>query len=575
MRTTIGGEVRRSTISCRVAALFFMALLSACSGGSSDNQASTSVSTNTIAFTAASPDAPTPPSQTFTATLSSGTTYVVVLHNGAAIANASYTLSGNTVQVVVDPASPASLGAGNLTGTVTVTGYGCGDPSCSAPFPGNTQIINVTYQISPIVRFVAPYVATANTAGTVIIRGQGFRQFSVTGVSFGATAATSFTVLSDTEIQASYPALAANTYAVQIQASGNPGTITSQASLVMLNAPGYTATTIAFPSATPQVKRILYDAERQAILVAVDTSGGEVLRYVYSGGWVFATSATVNTLSDISLSGDGNQLLALSQSALTPLDPATLAAGTAIPAPTFATTGTVFNSLVMGNDGKAVATTGYPPSTSTALYVYSACNSISIGDATCTPAFSQPGSTPTLDNSTATGSADGSLIAIMQGDSTLTSPPAVYQYTAASDAFSATPVALNQNPVAPAVDVYTPADSTTSTTRIVLSGTDASNAAVTNVYDASYNLLGTLPNTTLAVVVKPDATRAYTYDSATSQVLSFDLTATPAGGAYPQVGSGVTLAGNPGSGVKMTISPDGGTLFLAGSSQIVVQPAPP
>jgi hypothetical protein len=421
------------------------------------------------------------------------------------------------------------------------------------------------------VRFVAPYVATTNTPGTVIIRGQGFQKFSLTGVTFGATVATAFSVVSDTEILASYPALAAGSYAVQIQAPSSAGAISSQANLVTVNAPGYTATTIPYPSGTPQVNELLYDAERRALLVA-DTAGGRILRYSFSGSaW---SSTAISTLSDISLATDGQHLLALSQTALTQYDPAALTAGTVTPAPTFATAGTVFKNLAMGNDGNAVVTTGYPPSTSTALYVYTACNAISI-NTTCIPAFSQPASTPTLDNTAAVGSSDGSQIAIMQGDSTLTSPPAAYLYAAVSDTFSATGAALNQNSVAPAISVYTPANSTTSTTRIVLSGTDVNSATVTNVYDANYNLLGTLPNTTLAVVVKPDATRAYTFDSTASQVLSFDLTASPAGGAFPQVGSGTTLAGNPGTGVRMAISPDGGTLFLAGSSRIVVQPAPP
>ena len=556
--------MRRLTISCRVTALFFMVLLAACSGGS-DRQSSTSVSTNTITFSAANPDAPTPPSQTFTATLSGGTIYVTVLYNGQAVTNATYTLSGNTVQVVVHPASPASLGAGDFTGTVTVTGYSCGNPTCSTPTPGNTQIVNVTYKISPIVRFVAPYVATANTAGTVIIRGQGFQQFSVTGVTFGATAATTFTVLSDTEIQASYPALAAGSYPVQIQAPSGAGTIISQANLVAVNAPGYAATTIAYPSASPQVNGLVYDAERGALLVAVDSAGGEILRYPYSGGWGSATTAAIGNISDITLSTDGSQLLALSQTAMTQLDPATLAAGTVTAAPVFPTTGTYFKNLAMGNDGNAVVTTGFAGSTVTPEYLYASRN----------PAFSQPGSTPSLDNATPTATLDGSLIALMQGDATLTSPPAVYQYNAVTDTFYVTIVALNQNSVVPAACAYTPADSTTTTTRIVLSGTNANNASVVNVYDASYNLLGTLPDTTLAVVVKPDATRAYTFDSTASQVLSFDLTATPAGGAFPQVGSGTMPAGNPGTGVKMAISPDGGTLFLAGSNQIVVQPAPP
>jgi hypothetical protein len=561
-------------------ALLLMAALSACGGGGTNQQASTSTSTNNIVFNAASPDDITPPSQTFTATVSAGTIYLTILHNAASIDNVSYTLSGTTATITVSPASPASLGAGIFKSTITITGYSCADPTCSQLASGNTQTVNVSYQIPPIVRFVAPYVATANTAGTVIIRGQGFQQFAVTGVTFGATAATTFTVLSDTEIQASYPALAAGTYAVTVLAPTSPAAITSLANLVVVSPPAYPSATIASLSGAPQIKEIVYDAQHQAVLVAVDTAGGEVLRYQYSGGWGSATSAAINTLSDIALSAGGSQLLALSQTALTPLDPTTLAPGTAIAAPVFATAGTVFKNLAVGNDNNAVVTTALPPSTTTGLYVYTGCTSLSISNATCTPAFTQPGSTPTLNNSTAVASADGSLITILQGDSTQTSPPYVYQYAASSDTFAAVNVLLNQNPTvapaAPAISVYTPAGSTTTNTYIVLSGTDVNNATVVNVYDGSYNLLGTLPNTTLAVAVDANAKRAYTLDSATSpsKILTFDLTS-PSSGTFTQVGSGVTPTSDPGTGVKMTLSPNGGHLFLAGTNAVVVVPTPP
>jgi hypothetical protein len=567
-----GGDVRFMVNVFRVIALLFIAVLAGCSSGGG-SQVSTSVSTNSLAFSVASPDEPTPAAQTFTATVGADAVYVTILGQGTAITNTSYTLTGATAQVVVTPASPSSLGAGQFTAAVSVTAYSCGNPACTTLLPGNSQVVSVSYQIPPIVRFVAPYVATATTAGTAIIRGQGFQKFSVTGVQFGSAAATSFTVVSDTQIQASYPALAAGTYPVQIQVPSSPATIISQANLAVVNASSYPAATLAYPSAAPQVKHLLYDAQRQAVLVAVDSAGGEILRYPFSGGaWGTAATASINGLSDLVLSTDGQHLLALAQTALSQLTPdSTLATVSSTPAPTFATAGTYFKTLAVGNDGNAVVTTGYAGSTSTALYVYNACNPLYT---TCTPAFTQPATTPTLDNSTAVGSMDGSLVTIMQGDAALTSAPAVYRYLAASDNFAATGVALNQNSIAPALSVYTPPDSTTSTTRIVLSGTNASNVAVINVYDGSYTLLGTLPASTLAVVVKPDASRAYTFDAAL-QVLSFDLTANPAGGAFPQVGSGTTLAGDPGSGVKMAISPDGGTLFLAGSTQIVVQPSPP
>lgn len=565
-----------------------MAALSACGGGGTAQQAITSTSLNSIVFTATSPDAPTatPSSKTFTATVSPGTIYLTILHNATQIDNVSYTISGTTATITVTPASPASLGAGVFNSTITVTGYSCADPTCSQPVSGNTQIVNVSYQIPPIVRFVAPYVATANTAGTVIIRGQGFQQFSVAGVSFvsGATTTTasSFTVLSDTEIEASYPALSAGTtYAVTIQAPTSPGTIISEANLTAVSPPGYTPASIAYPSGTPQVGKLLYDAARKALLVA-DATSDKVLRYDFSGGtWI--SSQAITGLSDIGFSGDGSQLLAVSSNAVNPLDnavnplnPTTLALGTAVIAPTPATAGTVLKNIAMGNDGSAVVTTGLPPSTSTGLYIYNACNSYSITNSLCTPGFPnpQPANIPALDNSTAVASEDGSLISILQGDSTQTSPPYVYQYAAASDTFSAVNVLLNQNSIAPAVSVYTPANSTTSTTRLVLSGTDVNNNSVINVYDGSYNLFGTLPGTTLAVALYQTATNVYafTYDSASSQVLRYDLTTSLGGGAYSPVTS--KTVPNPGAGVRMAISPDGGNIFLAGSSQIVVLSPP-
>jgi hypothetical protein len=566
-------------------ALLLMAALSACGGGGSNQQASTSTSLNSIVFTASSPDAPTatPPFKTFTATVSPGTIYLTVLHNAASIYNVSFPpLSGTTDTITVTPMSPASLGAGVFNGTITVTGYSCADPTCSQPVSGNTQTVNVSYQIPPIVRFVAPYVVTAGVAGTVIIRGQGFQQFSVTGVMFGAFGPYPATVLSDTEIEASYPSslVAGTSYPVTIQAPTSPGTIISEASLTAVSPPGYTSASISYPSGTPQVGKLLYDAARKALLVA-DATSGKVLRYDFSGGTWISSQAFLG-LSDIGFSGDGNQLLAVSSNAVNPLNPTTLALGSAVIAPTPTTAGTVLKNIAMGNDGNAVVTTGLSPSTSTSLYIYNACNSYSITNSLCTPGFPnpQPANIPALDNSTAVASEDGSLISILQGDSTQTSPPYVYQYAAASDTFSAVNVLLNQNPTvapaAPAISVYTPAGSTTANTYIVLSGTDVNNNPVIDVYDASYNLLGTLPytNTTLAVAVDANAKRAYTFDSATSQVRSFALDQPTVNGVFPDAAAAVTLIANPGAGTKMTLSPDGGTLFLAGSSAVVVQTPP-
>ncbi len=542
-----------------IAALFLVTVLSACGGGNPQSHVSTSNAS--INFTVSSPDAATPAPQTFTAIVNPGTVSLAILDKGAAIANTTYTLSGTTAQIVVYPAAPVSLGSGLFTGTITVTGYNCSDPSCSALVSGNSQIVSVGYQIPPVVRYVAPYVAFANTANTAIIRGDGFETFPVQSVNLGPGPGLSipFTVVNNTEIVADYPAtLSANTsYLVTVTAPSSPGPIQSSANLVVVNLPNYTtSTTISYPAGTTPlgVKDLLYDAQRQALLVAVDTGGGQVLRYQYSGGtWTLSASAAISNLSDIALSIDGQYLLALSQQSLTLLDPTTLAPGTVTAAPSY-TPGGYFKNLAVANDGNAIITTGYPGSLPTPLYLFSA-RSASSG-------FFQTLTSPTLDNATPGVSIDGSIVAIEQGDPAYVIPPNAFQYLSPSDTFASTNTIINQNGYFPAVD--------RGATHVVFNGG--------NVYDGNYNLLGTLPATTVAVALSPDGTKAYTYDAAASQILCYDLTAIPNGGPFPLSVSfpPVTPAGLPGTGsvVRMAISPDGSTLFLAGSNQIVVVTSP-
>jgi len=94
------------------------------------------------------------------------------------------------------------------------------------------------------------------------------------------------------------------------------------------------------------------------------------------------------------------------------------------------------------------------------------------------------------------------------------------------------------------------------------------------VYDSSSALLGTLPDTTAAVVLRPDGKRAYTYDTDANGVLAYDISETNEGEAFTPLGDAVPLVAAPGDGVRMAISADGNTLFIAGTTQLVVQPTP-
>jgi len=532
----------------RVAGLLLLSLLSACSGGGDDSQSlQTELSTHSITFNAGAPDAATPATQTVTATFGSNIAQLSVLHAGPGIANVTSTFTGRTAQISIVPEAPSSIGTGAFTSTVAVTGYVCADAACSTLAAGNTETVTVKYQVSPIVLHVAPYVATAGKSAAAVIRGKGFSGFATQGVKFGTVAATSFTIVSDLEIRATYPALTAGTYEVQLDIPSHVGPITSTANLVVVDPIAFSAGVLAYPTAAPTIRSFLYDAERSALLVATDINNGTILRYSYAGGaWDAPESVPLSDLKDLALSVDGTQLLALSKAAVTPTDAVTLAPGTAVPAPTTLPANSFLKNIAVGNDNAALITSGIASSTTTPLYRFSEGATTLVEQTT------------KLDNATPGASADGSVVMLIQGAPSATGSPTVIKYTASDNALAASGLALKQNDVAPALD---PA-----ATRIALNGV--------NVYDSNFALLGTMKTTTLAVVFSPDGKRAYTYDSGAAALLIYDTSKSAAGKAFNRLGAPVPLAGDPGAGVKMAISPDGGTLFFAGSTQLVIQPTP-
>lgn len=482
-----------------------------------------------------------------TATFGADVANVSVIHAGKAIGNVVTVLNGRTAQITVEPAEPSRVGGGALTGTVAVTGYFCADATCSRVEAGNSETVNVTYQISPAVSLVAPYVGIAGVSATAVIRGAGFAGFTIQGVNFGGTAATAFSVVSDSELYATFPALAAGIYPVQLDIPTHQGPVPSDTSMVVIDAPTYAAQALGYPSAIGAVRSIVYDAERAALFVATDASDGTLLRYPYSGGaWGSPSGAAIAQLQDAALSVDGTQLLAATRTGVTPVDPAALTLGTAVAAPSLDTDSYVKN-IAVANNNTAIVTTGVARSESTKLYAYTVR----------TATLSESGTT--LNNATPGAPANGAVVMLVAGDASLTTAPSVYGYSASTNTISVTTLSINQNAIAPVLD--------RDGSRLALNGL--------NVYDSDFNLFGTLPTTTLAVAFKPDGTRAYTYDSAAAGILTFDTSTTQDGEELTPLGAAVPLAADPGAGVKMILSPDGGTLFLAGATQIVIQPTPP
>lgn len=528
-------------------------LLAACESGGDQESTDIAISADSLTFSAAGPDEPTPDAQTITATFGNAIVHLGVVHTGSAVGNVVTEVGDGVAEIRIAPAAPASVGAGRFTGNIAVTGYSCADAACSTLAAGPTRTISVSYQVSPIVRTIAPYVGIAGESASALLRGGGFQQFEIESITFGTTEASEFTVRSDTEIEVTYPALPAGNYPVQIASPGHEGRIVSTATLTVIDAPAYAAGTLAYPTANPAIRQLLYDAERSAVIVASDAGGGSIVRYTNTGGvWSAPLSVPFNELQDIALTADGRQLLALSRTLLTPVDAASLAPGTAVEPPELQEN-TFLKNLAVGNDNNAVVTTGIDEIMTTAVYMYTVrtatLQNAAVGFA--------------LNNATPGASGNGARIVLMQGHPSQETDPVVVDYSASNNVFNATRLGLRQNQIPPVLD--------RAGTRIVLNGQ--------RVYNANYGLLGTLPDSTVATVLSPDGTRAYTYDSKAGAVLTFDISEAADNEdeddtSLPQVGSATPLAGDPGEGVRMAITPDGGTLFLAGSTQLVIQPTP-
>lgn len=532
----------------RVAGFLLFGLLAGCGGGNGgDDTAPVQISTEAMTFSAVSPSAETPAAQTFTATFGKDVVQLAVVHSGDAIASVSTVQSGRTAQITVVPASPAIIGPGTFAGAVAVTGYTCADTTCSRMAAGSSATVLTSYQISPAISSVTPYVDTSGVSDTVIVRGQGFRAFSNLTVRFGDTAATSVSISTDgTELSATHPALAAGTYTVHLDATNHNGEIPSNVALRVVDPVAFAATTLDHPASTTAARRLIYDAERQALLSVTDTSpSNPIVRYQYANGAWGAPTQAANAFLDAALSADGTQLFAINGTSAMPVDPVTLALGTAVAAPSLATNSALKN-IVVGYDNQALVTTSLTTSGTTDGYIYDpVAATLTLGGLA-------------LNNATPAMAANGSGAVVVQGDPTLTSDVAIYLYTSATHGLAASSQSLRQNTVAPAIS--------RSANRIVVNGN--------RVFDASLALLGTLPDTTTAVVLKPDGTRAYAYDSAAGGILVYDTSVDREEAAYTALGPVTPLSADPGTGLQMIITPDGGTLFVGGSLRIVVQPTP-
>ncbi len=540
--------------SCLLPAL--AALLCSCGGGGGGAggggaaAASISFSPTSVSFSAATAHSAPPQTQTITGTVTgaaSGTLYIKIVENDPDIATATgITVSGDSGQATIVPANPTALLAGTHQGSFTV--YAClNDPSCSSgQLNGSPQTISVTYDIGSSVDAdtVMPRVVAVNTGGTVILRGHGFTGASA--VTFGTTAADSVSVVSDTEIHATYPPLAAGSYDIAID-SGN---VAYSATLDVVSPPAFVAAFLTYPVSTPApATSFSYDADRSALLVV---TGSTLLRYAFDGSsWGSPEQVVMSGLQQVSVSPDGTKLLALvvttnavnNGMSMVELDPLTLAQtdSTPVTEPSHgAFTGNIGGGFACSNDGTALVWSD----------IMSSAYAFGTSSRTWTALYDDQGAPVLPEGAFASG--DGSEVMLMPYDEYVSSTGIVQKLGILSNS------------------VY-------SMTSADLTGSEFAGSSV--VLGPEGQLLGQVPDAA-GMVVNPAGTRLYAVLATDPQpeLHMYDLTAAPSNGFYPELGAPITLAGNTGDlgfPQPLAITPDGGTVFIAGPDGIAVQPVSP
>src|SRR5690606_22040508 len=163
--------------------------------------------------------------------------------------------------------------------------------------------------------------------------------------------------------------------------------------------------------------------------------------------------------------------------------------------------GTFLKALAVTNDDRALVTTGRSESEGSPLYLYSGRQrTLAQLDVA-------------MNNATPAAAGAGSSVVFIQGTPATTSAPVVILFNVTNAQFDPTSAALTQNAVPPVAD--------RTGSRAILNGT--------NVYGVGFALFGTFPSTSVAATLKPDGTRAYTYDPDAGGLLVFDVSATQNG----------------------------------------------
>lgn len=529
-----------------------LSILTACGGGDDGSSKAYLVSPSSLSFTGEL-DGVTPAAKTITITANEADTIPPDIYaSGEAIDTSITTFnacpndssnldciadsSSMTVTVPVPP--PNTIGVGTFSGSVLIQSS------------ERTVTVPVTYTVTAgtlTVDQVSPTPVIAGQTGEIMIRGHGFMAFgsTVPTVTIGSTTATNVQIVNNSTITATYPALTAGEYNLAV--TGGSLVAPSTAKVVVIDSQVFNAEAI---SNSLTVNSLIYDSIHNSIYLL--KTGGVIQNLTYSSGsWGSAPiSTTITGVEAIALSIDGSSLVAGGYNMLYQLNPADLTTTSSkqvtTPISPYATGCDYvpcFDSMARTSHGEIIALDNNQWQS---FYFYN------------------------LASNTLTSSEDyfgydvyvswiwgGRLYGSENGNRTLITQGLGYNYEVYDDV----------------TRTLTPIDVTSGSTigvsadgKVIIVGT----AILKDNGDGNgYVSHGTLPVSPAGIAISPDGLTANVLlSTGGTTVRPYDISQP----AVVTPGTDITLTAAPGTNPKMTVSPDGNTLFLAGSSNIVIQP---
>jgi len=439
------------------------------------------------------------------------------------------TASSNSLVVSLPPAAIERVPIGVHHATVTLRPPGW--PTTISPAPLTFDV--VLDMRLPLAAFALPKVVVAGSEGEVYIQGSGFTALPGT-VSFGGTAATSVNRESDARIRATYPAtLASGSHTIELGiVPNNAGLNRRHASLMVVTPAALPAA--VFSSNNNTKSTAIFDDERRALYVA---DNWQIERYLFNGTWSADAPLPIAGLRDLLLVPGGHRLLALSAAWLEHVDPGTWSVVDQVPTPTFQTV-LGNRTLGAGLDGEILIGKGDPGVTATNI----------------------------LRHVPATGFWAEEFLCCISGHIRSSGDGTLLYWNTGSTSAQRYDVRTRQTQVGGSAAGQRGLSVSRNGTTFLIDGT--------RVYDSGFSLLGQLsaPEPILSGVMTTDGRRAYGYTDG-GYLYSFDLTAFNGSGGFVQVGGRISVA-DAGTDPVMTTSVDGLTVFIAGSSRVIVQPVP-